>query len=460
LRPSFRAGWRAAPAIALLTAATAGIVAVLYVDWPGHFPPDALAELAQGRSGVFNLWHPPVTAWLLGLAVRITPDAGAIVALDAVLFFGSLTAMAFVGRPGWLSVLALAAIAASPLALIYQGLVVKDVLFADASLAAFAALAWAARLWDRPAPRAVLVIAALSLLVLAALARQNGAVVAAAGCLTLAAIAAARSRRQGRRRSFWTALATSTVAIVATVTMADLAFVERSDGQPEEARQWMALQVYDLAGELRRGPALRLDVLSRQAPDLDRFVRERAAPAYDVTRADPILTLPSWTQASRRPGPWIDAQWRATALSHLGLWLRTRWDSFWQALATPNVKACAAVLVGVDPGSPKLLTAAGLKARDTDQDDWDGDYASAFLGTPEFSHLAWGALAIGLLLWALRDARRRPELIATIGLLSAALAFALSFFPISLACDYRYLYLLDAAAMAALIQRLALLRRR
>ena len=44
--------------------------------------------------------------------------------------------------------------------------------------------------------------------------------------------------------------------------------------------------------------------------------------------------------------------------------------------------------------------------------------------------------------------RRRPADLAMAGLLAGALAFAASFFVISISCDYRYLYLLDLAALA------------
>jgi hypothetical protein len=245
--------------------AIAGLAAVLIANWPGHFPPDSISELAQGRSGVFNLWHPPVTAWILGLADRVSPDAAAFIVLDAALFFASLAAFAFTGRPGWPAVGALALIAASPLALIYQGLVVKDLLFADASVAAFAALAWAAKLWSRPSARLVLIALALVFLTLSALVRQNGALVAAVGCASLAAIAAARTNRSRRVRSFAIAGAASAAFVTAGVTAADLAFIAHSDRQPEAARQWMSLQVYDLAGEVRREPALPLSVLDRAA---------------------------------------------------------------------------------------------------------------------------------------------------------------------------------------------------
>ncbi|HEY1561062.1 MAG TPA: hypothetical protein VGF71_09255 [Caulobacteraceae bacterium] len=447
-------GW---PAAALILVAVAGMAAVLIADWPGHFPPDAISELAQGRSGVFNLWHPPVTAWLLGMADRLSPDAAGFIVLDAALFFASLAGFAFTSRPGWPAVVTLALIAASPLALIYQGLVVKDVLFANATVAAFAALAWAAKLWDRPPVRLVLIVLALAFLVLAGLVRQNGALVAAVGCATLAAIAASKARRRRRVPSFAIAGAASALLVTAGVMAADLAFIARSDREPEEARQWMSLQVYDLAGEVRREPALPLNVLDRKAPALASFVRRQAAPAYDVTRADPILGLKAWKQSVATPTPWIGRQWRATALASPGLYLRARSAAFWQVLATPRVDACAPVLVGVDPGDPGMLAAAGLAARDTDRDDWDGDYAAAFLGTPVFSHLAWGGLALVLLLLAARDVARgrRPEMVATIGLIAAAVIFSASFFAISLACDYRYLYLLDVAAMAALVQRLS-----
>ncbi len=445
------------PAAALIVVAMAGAAAVLIADWPGHFPPDAISELAQGRSGVFNLWHPPVTAWLLGLADRVSPDAAGFMVLDAALFFASLAAFAFTGRAGWWAVLALALIAASPLSLIYQGLVVKDVLFADASVAAFAALAWAAKLWGRPPVRLTLIAVALAFLILAALVRQNGALVAAVGCATLAAIAASKAKRRRRVRSFAIAGAASAILLTVGLMAADVAFIAHSDRQPEAARQWMSLQVYDLAGEVRRDPALPLTVLDHNSPALADFVRRQAAPAYDATRADQILGLSAWNRWISIPGPWIGRQWRATAISSPGLYLRARWDAFWQVLATPRVSACAPVLVGVDPGDPRMLAAAGLAARDTDKDDWDGDYATAFLGTPVFSHLAWGGLALILLVLAARDvaAGRRPEMIATLGLIAAALIFSASFLAISLACDYRYLYFVDVAAMAALVQRLS-----
>jgi hypothetical protein len=75
------------------------------------------------------------------------------------------------------------------------------------------------------------------------------------------------------------------------------------------------------------------------------------------------------------------------------------------------------------------------------------DYAHLFFHTPVYSHLLWGALALVLLVLLLR--RGAPDDIAIAGLLAGALVFTVTFAAISIACDYRYLILLDLAAMAA-----------
>jgi len=450
-----------APAFALAVVSALGLAASVFVNWPGHFPPDAITQLAQGRAGVFNLWHPPVMAWLLGLADRGAPDAPAFFVMDAALFFGGLTALTLAGGVRWAGVAATAVLCASPLVLIYQGLVVKDVLFADASLAAFAAIAWAGKLWPKVWARLALAVAAVALLTLAALVRQNGVMVAGVGALTLGCVAW-RAEPAGGKRARTLAI-TTLVALLGmggAFALARQAFEARSDHQPEVARQWMMLQIYDLAGADRRDPTLTFPILHARAPSLERFIRGEAAPAYDPTRVDPISHLKDGARVVKTPSPWVAAQWRQLMTASPALYLATRGEAFWQVLATPDVQACAPVFVGVDPGDPAMLRRAGLVARETDQDDWDGDYATAFLGTPVFSHLASAALAIMLLVLAVRGLRRGggAHLIAVAGLLTGSLAFAASFFVVSIACDFRYLYFLDVAAMAALVQRIALWR--
>jgi uncharacterized membrane protein YhfC len=76
-------------------------------------------------------------------------------------------------------------------------------------------------------------------------------------------------------------------------------------------------------------------------------------------------------------------------------------------------------------------------------------YGHALMRTPLFSHVTFLLLAIfeiGLLLW-----RRSAPDIAFASMLTGAIVFCASFFFISLACDYRYFYVLDLTALTALI---------
>jgi len=73
------------------------------------------------------------------------------------------------------------------------------------------------------------------------------------------------------------------------------------------------------------------------------------------------------------------------------------------------------------------------------------NYAHLFFATPVYSHILWGALALMLLVLLLR--RGEPGDAAIAGLLVGALVFTVTFAAISIACDYRYLILLDLAAM-------------
>jgi hypothetical protein len=61
--------------------------------------------------------------------------------------------------------------------------------------------------------------------------------------------------------------------------------------------------------------------------------------------------------------------------------------------------------------------------------------------------LLFATLAAGLLLWLVIFSRSGADL-AVAGLLASALVFAASFFVVSVACDYRYLYFLDLTALA------------
>jgi hypothetical protein len=142
----------------------------------------------------------------------------------------------------------------------------------------------------------------------------------------------------------------------------------------------------------------------------------------------------------------IAAQWYDLVRHHPWLYLKVRARVFAQVLFTPDIEGCRPVFTGVEGPSGEMGD-LGLKPRRDARDLALARYAKGFMGTPVFSHVVFGGLAIAalvLLLW-----RRSQGDIAMAALLASALVFTASFFAISIACDYRYLYLLDMAALSA-----------
>ncbi len=443
--------WRAAAAEPSRTAVAAVFVLALIVslalNLPGHMSYDSVLQLTQGRAGVYNNWHPPVMAWLLGLFDGMVRGTGLFVLFDSLLLFGALLALALASpRTTWLAAALALLWVLSPDGLIYPGIVWKDVLFAAASTAGFAVLAVLPRAWPRRRLRFGLIAAAFVLLSLGALARQNGFVILPAAAAALGWIAV----RCSARSALHTALAYSLsplVGAVALVLGATAALQAHGDGEPSTAYQMEDLQTYDLAAALRLDPALKLDHLAAESPRLEQLMRARAAAAYTPERLDPITSMPALQAALIEiPMEAMSDQWRDLVLRHTLLYLRVRIVDFAWVFFTPRIEACLPYFVGVD-GPSAWVQRLGMKNGERPQDVALRDYGDLWIHTPLASHAVYGLLGGAALIFLLR--RRRPADIAVAGLVTSALLFTATFFLISVACDYRYLYFLDVAAIGA-----------
>jgi hypothetical protein len=383
-------------------------------------------------------------SWMLGIADRIVPGTGLFILFDECLVTASLLALLWIApRVSWAGVIVAGFLVALPQFVLYQGIVWKDVLFADSALAGFVALAAAGACWRHPLWRWSLICAALLLLVLSALARQNGALAIPLAALALLIMA----RREGAH--WWRAIVfASGAAIVSVVivcaTGAKLA--EHTGGITGVPGQWKLLQLYDLIGEAKRDTSLQFRLLALVNPDLVELIHSDGTRLYTPARNDTLIgSIDLQNEFAATTPAAIAAQWDETLVDHPGTYIAVRARVFFWLFFTPDLVQCDAYYTGVD-GPPQYLRELGLAKRFRAQDRALGQYASLFLRTPAFSHVAYAVLAVVLMLVLLRRGRT-PDL-AVAALLACALVFTLSFFVIAIACDYRYLLLLDLAAMA------------
>ncbi|HUO91224.1 MAG TPA: hypothetical protein VMU08_18790 [Rhizomicrobium sp.] len=440
-----RTGW---PTIVAAAIIVTGFATALAASWPGQLSYDSILQLLQGRTGIYNTWHPPVMAWLLGLGDTILPGTGLFLLFDALLAFGALLSLLFLPsqRTRWAAPVVALVVALSPQLLIYQGLIWKDVLFADTSVAGFVCLAHAAERWHEVSARAVLLTAGFLLLAIAALARQNGAVVLPFAAAGLGWIAA----RNGAAPVPSALLAAGLLgAGLAFVFTANVLLNLRSDGEPGTQEQLRLLQLYDLSGAVARQPGLELARLANADPDFESVIRTRGAALYTPVRNDPLASAADVQRALvHADDAAIAAQWRDLILQHPWLYLRNRAAVFGWVFLTPDIAACRPIFTGIE-GPARELAQLGIAPRRDARDLAMERYGKAFMGTPVLSHASYAIVGLACLILLLR--RRRPADIAFAALLGAAFAFTASFFVISISCDYRYLYALDLSAIAALL---------
>ena len=384
-------------------------------------------------------------AWLLGLGDSVLPGAALFIVFDATLFFGSLLSLLWIRpRVSWAAAMAAAGFAFLPQILLYQGIVWKDVLFADCAVAGFVCLVLAEARWERAYARIIFLFTAFTLLVLAALARQNGVIVLVAGILALGAIA---RRVAGLRSAALYAGAASLAGFVfffAATSSLDV----RSDQGEGPTTQLKLLRLYDITGAVAAEPALSLDVLRTTAPNLERLIQSDGVRLYTPQRNDTFAGSQALLGELANTGPdLLAAQWRDLVVHHPWLYLKVRSTVFGWVFLTPDIALCRPVFVGVE-GRAGEMADLGIVPRRSARDLALERYARAFMGTPIFSHLFYAVLALAVLILLLR--RRAPGDLAMAGTLITAFVFTASFFVISLACDYRYLYFLDMAALTAL----------
>jgi len=327
--------------------------------------------------------------------------------------------------------------------LIYQAIVWKDVLFANLTIAAFVALAHAACRWDGPRrPWGLLGLACLCLAV-GCLVRQNGAVAVVPAAMVLAWTA----RGAGRMRSLaWGVLGLAAPLLLAAALNA----VTPVTAPPGKISNGLRMvQNYDLAGAVAADSARPLPDLAGANPQDLAVLRQEAPKVYSPARSDSLgksgtLGKSLWKLSDDAVG----AQWRSLLVTDPVGYAERRLAVFDWVLRTPELAQCLPLHVG-QLGPADIVARLQLPSGVEPQDQQLWNYATWWFKTPFYSHLTYAVVAA--LAAVLMLLRRSPADVAMAGLMAAALGFTASFFVISLACDYRYLYVLDLTAITGVL---------
>jgi hypothetical protein len=418
-----------------------GYALIAGLNFPGQIPFDTTTALWEGRTHVRMSWGPRMFSAILGWFEAVEPGAGLYAAATLLLLFLAWWALARLSpRVSWAAPALLAFWLATPHILILQGVLWRDVLFANLTVAAFVALAGAAALWTRAGRRWSLLALAAVLLALAALVRQNGGIVIVAAALALAWTA----RRAGWLRAIAWGAGGLVATLAAAFTFAALDPVHEPPGQRSHSVGFHILAHYDVIGALAEDPARPMPRLAADRPQSLRILRGVARKVYSPQRVDFFDRDPATSNLWRFDRPVMLAAWRDLILSDPAGYARRRFEIFRWVFMTPDLQACGPLHLGV-AGLPDVERNLGLKDGPYVSSTRLWTYAHAWFATPVYSHLTYALIAIAVLAFLL--VRRRPADAPIAALMLGALMFTATFFVLSIACDYRYLYALDLAAI-------------
>jgi hypothetical protein len=442
------------PRSAFRAVLAAGLLVMLGANLPGHLSYDSVAQLYEGHFHLRETWGPALYAWILGVFDAVVPGTALYVTASGLLLFASLASFSDLRpRTTWWAVPVAALAALTPQVLIYQAIVWKDIAFANTAVAGLVCLAHAARLWPKTGRRWLFLVAAVVLLGVASQVRQNGIIVAFLGAIALGWIAGAASTRASwparlRKGLIWGVGGFLAVAVVGQA-MTVLSIPPHSPPDPGVKTGLRIVQNYDLIGAVAMDPHYRLEIMAAANPVDTAMILQRAPLEYSGRRVDFVDRDQALSDALWRvPETASGAQWFDLIFKHPALYLKVRWEDFRWLVAPPVIDWCLPVYLGVDAPAEKMQP-LGIAHRYTRSDIQLGNYSSWFFDTPVYWHGLYVAISLGLaglFLW-----RRQPSDIVMAALQLSGVGFAASFFIISIACDYRYLYFTDLAAMAGLI---------
>jgi hypothetical protein len=436
--------WRLAPAGTVRFIVIATWLLVLALNAPGQLSSDSIYQMTEGMTGIYASMHPPVMSALLGLLYRIFPGTGLYLLVTGIPFFGALLLVSSRSRPRILPLIALLCLMLSPLILIYQGTVWKDILFGNLVAGSFASVtaAGTAKRDGCTGASIAWILASIGCAALAILVRQNGAIVLPFLGLSIGSLAIGPGRvRTALSFGFGSAI----LAILCAWGISALVSATAVSQVNDIALGLRSLQQYDIAGIAAQRPVTAPRVPGVHPAEVQQYL-EALAKNYSPERDDTLGNVPELVPFDRSGDQAMSHLWWQLVSHYPLAYLVHRFQFYRWLLFPPQPGRCLPFYVGVY-GPPAMLTQLGLRETVRPGDQALFRYGTLFLNSPLYWNGAWLLLAAGLLLGF---TRYLPAELPTACLLASSISIAASFLFVGIACDMRYCYVVPVAVAVAL----------
>lgn len=431
------------------------LIAAIGLNYPGHLSVDSIVQLSEARRGIYESFHPPFTTWLLGIADSIVSGTGLYIILNATIHAVSLAWLVrLMPRITWLGLCALALWAVWPITLIYDGIVWKDVLFANmAMLGASASFAYTK---NKNAINLIYVVIIAALLMLI---RQHGLLISVLLCISVCVVITPKS---GSSASLKRTIAFSALLIAAALLFSQLilfliAISLSSPPSRGTSTGLILLMVYDIAGILANAPGLTtadFRLFADAKVDMPKLLLELRG-TYAASRIDSLTPNALWSIVPSNSNifPLVAKQWWHLVLSEPWAYISHRSNVFSWALGFRDQLQCLPIHLGTIKEPKALFAALALTQGESAFGHRLYLYARPGINTPMFAPASYCAVIAFIMLSLMRQWREHA---VALGFGTGCLLFCAAYAVVGLACDFRYMYVAVPAAFWLLIYRVSL----
>ena len=329
------------------------------VNFPGHYNYDTLVQLIEGRTLVYNSMNPPVMSALLGISDRIVTGTAVYFLVVNGIFYICFAIMSVIYKFAMATWIVLIVIFFLPVFLLLQGLLAKDILFANASLFGLCLL-HVSRREGRWATASFWLASAC--LTLAVMARQQGSVVLLAGLAIILLSTPAAPGASETLRSRLKPAAIFLGAVMIEVIVANAAISMSAKGGPANvmAVGTKAIEFYDISGVYAHDKSVEFALLKKHGVEVGMLPAYIAA-NYGPDRWDRLENSNisyAWTILGL-PLSVMTQQWLTIIVGHPLAYLQHRLDVFRYFMGFGDRSKCYYIS---NIGVPTDVTSAPLVA--------------------------------------------------------------------------------------------------